>query len=140
VANIEHQDRAYDPVQSAARLLVIECHVAAASAGWWTDPAGESLCNAFGEKPKVNIGEKLALIHSELGEALEGDRTGAPDKHIPEFDSFTVELADAAIRIFDTAGGLSLRLPEAIVAKLRYNPTRSDHKKENRDKPGGKKY
>ena len=42
------------------------------------------------------------------------------------------------IRAFDYAGGHSLRLAEAFVAKLEYNRTRADHKRENRLKLGGK--
>ena len=141
MANLEHQDTAFRPALSAARLLVVECHVAAAEAGWWTDPkTGELLCSAEDSPAKVNIGERIALMHSELSEALEGARKGAMDDHLPEFNALTVELADAVIRIFDFAGGLSLRLPEALVAKLAYNRTRADHKIENRRKDGGKKF
>lgn len=68
--------------------------------------------------------EKIALIHSEVSEALEGVRKPKPDDHCPEFTSEEVEMADALIRILDYAGGFDLRLAEAFEAKLAYNATR----------------
>ena len=103
-------------------------------AGWWTDlQTGESLVG------KRNVPEMLALIHSEVSEALEGHRTGEPDKHLPHRSNFEVELADAVIRIFDLAGGMGLDLGGAIAEKREVNRRRADHKIENRLKEGGKK-
>jgi len=48
-------------------------------------------------------------------------------------------LADAAIRIFDMAGGLGLDVPGAIADKMIYNTERPDHKPEIRA-AGGKAY
>ena len=73
----------------------------------------------------MDIPRSLCLIHSEISEALEAHREdNPPDKKIPEFDNFTVELADAVIRILDLAGGMKLPLAEAIVAKKAFNKTR----------------
>ena len=72
-----------------------------------------------------NDGEMIALIHSELSEALEAIRHGnPPDDKIPEFSGYEAELADAIIRIMDLAVGRGLRVGEAIVAKMEYNETR----------------
>jgi len=80
--------------------------------------------NGFWDAPR-NQGEAIALMHSELSEALEAIRAGDPsDKHIPEFDSLTVELADCIIRIMDFARGFSLPLAEALAAKHLFNSTR----------------
>lgn len=108
------------------RYAAVECHARAVVAGWW-------------DKPR-NAGEGIALMHSELSEALEGVRKGAQDEHLPEFTSEEVEFADALIRIFDYAGARQLRLGEAFVAKLLYNANRADHKPEARNAPGGKKF
>lgn len=72
-----------------------------------------------------SIGQKIALIHSELSEALEADRKkiDADDK-IPEFTGLEAELADTIIRILDLSGRLNLRLGEAIIAKMHFNLTR----------------
>lgn len=72
-----------------------------------------------------NKGEMIALMHSELSEALEGIRKdNPPDKHCRELGNVEVELADTIIRILDYAGGFNLDVGGAIAAKLRYNRTR----------------
>lgn len=82
----------------------------------------------------------LMLIVSELAEAMEGDRRGTMDEHLPHRLAFEVELADAVIRICDLAGSESLDLGGALVEKLKYNRTRKDHDREARAAVGGKKY
>lgn len=76
-----------------------------------------------------NVAEKIALIHSEISEALEEVRNGNPLNHIyfnekgkPE--GFVVELADAVIRIFDLCGMYDLDLNRAIELKHEYNKGR----------------
>lgn len=72
-----------------------------------------------------NDGEAIALIHSELSEALESLRKGdPPDKHLPEYGGTIVELADAIIRIMDLAQARHWPLAEAILAKMVFNATR----------------
>lgn len=71
-----------------------------------------------------NKGEKIALMHSELSEMLEGIRKPSADSHCPEFTSEEVELADLLIRAFDYAGYFQLNLVGALLAKLDYNTTR----------------
>lgn len=71
-----------------------------------------------------NTGEKIALMHSELSEALEADRKDLTSDHIPGFSGVEEELADCMIRIMDFAGHHDLRLAEAITAKLQFNLSR----------------
>ena len=72
-----------------------------------------------------SFGEKIALIHSELSEALEKHRKGiGPDEHCPEFGGVAIELADAVIRILDLCGKMKIDLGRAILAKMEYNRTR----------------
>lgn len=71
-----------------------------------------------------NTGEKIALMHSELSEALEADRKDLASDHIPGFSGVEEELADVVIRVLDFAQQHDLRLSDAIVAKMQYNVTR----------------
>ncbi|MDF1510523.1 MazG nucleotide pyrophosphohydrolase domain-containing protein [Robertmurraya sp. DFI.2.37] len=71
-------------------------------------------------------GTLLALIHSEVSEALEADRKG--DK-----ENFIEEIADVCIRIFDLCGSKNLDLEKAILSKMERNKQRSY-------KHGGKAY
>lgn len=96
---------------------------------------------------KKNIGEMLALIHSEVSEALECDRkdryinwtlevktpdvtTVTEDNLFNDIfeegykDTFEDELADIMIRVMDLAHYKGIDLELAIKAKMRYNSLR----------------
>lgn len=64
------------------------------------------------------------LMHSELGEACEGDRKDLQSDKIAGFSNVEEEYADLVIRLMDAAIALGLRLPEAIIAKMLYNQGR----------------
>lgn len=69
--------------------------------------------------------QQIALMHSELSEAVEGMRHNSMDDKIPEFTSIEAEIADVFIRGFDYAGGRGLRIAEAIIAKMNMNTGRT---------------
>lgn len=71
-----------------------------------------------------NVGEKIALMHSELSEALEADRKDLTSDHIPSFTGVAEELADTIIRVLDFSAHFDLPLAEAIAAKMQFNLTR----------------
>lgn len=72
--------------------------------GWWTDLH-------TGEPLQRNVGELLMLMVSELAEVPPWEHMHAiMDDKLPERLMFEVELADCAIRIFDTAGALAPKM------------------------------
>lgn len=122
-------------VRNAVQLLQDHCHDAAFSAGWWNEKDGSSV-----KDNKLTFGNKLLLIHSEVSEAMEGDRKNLMDDKLPHRPMREVELADVIIRVFDTAGGYGLDLAGALIEKMQFNQQRPDHKKEAREAVGGKQY
>ena len=107
------------------------CHEA--NIKWWQD--------LITGKPKErNKGELIALIHSELSEALEGERKDLMDDKLPHRKMVEVELADALIRIFDYAAGYGYDLQGAFDEKMAYNAKRVDHTHEARQSQHGKKF
>lgn len=78
--------------------------------------------HGFWETP--NRGERIALMHSELSEALEYIRKPGPDDKLPQFSGEVVELADALIRILDYCHYYGLPIEDAVIAKHEYNKTR----------------
>ena len=95
-------------------------HDNAVAKGWWEGDRNE--------------GELIALVHSELSEALEGLRHGnPPSDHIPAFNAVEEEFADVVIRLMDHSEAMGYQLAEAIEAKMAFNATRSH-------RHGGKKF
>lgn len=105
-------------------------------------------------EPAPAFGTAIALIHSELSEALEEERADRPTPYFPcnagglcdmkicgskiynpddpescsaqskKPEGVAVELADAVIRIADLCGHLGIDLEAAIALKMDYNETR----------------
>jgi len=94
-----------------------QVHETAKKKGWWD----ESMPRDFGML--------IALMHSELSEALEAWREGSgpliyPDDSVPKPEGWGIELADCVIRIMDACEFHNVPLDELIQIKMRYNETR----------------
>lgn len=105
--------------------LVRDAHVTSVAHGWWDEAAPDGNVAAIreGAAPRLTperYAAKLALVHSEVSEALECVRRG--DVYGP----FADELADIVIRVADLAGAIGCDLDEAIRRKMAYNKTRPE--------------
>ena len=76
----------------AVNLLELQTkiHEQNKAVGWWDNPRPFSTFSC--------------LLHSELSEAMEGDRKNLMDDHLPEYEMFWVELSGFAIRCMDWLG------------------------------------
>lgn len=117
----------------AMNLNALAANVHIANAKWWQDVN-------TGQPLKRNKGELLALIHSEISEALEGERKDLMDDKLPHRKMAEVELVDALIRILDYAAGFGYDLQGALDEKMACNAQREYHKHEARRIAGGKQF
>ena len=108
--------------------------------------AHENAVNHGFWEPGPDFGTAIALIHSELSEALEEMRAGnrirpgdpvpmiyysgggyvatSPTKACVKPEGVAIELADAVIRIADLCGHMGIDLESAVALKMEYNEGR----------------
>jgi len=90
-------------------------HQTAKDKGWWEAPR--------------NPLEMMALVHSEVSEAVEELRNNKPDSYRNDFnpekpEGWAVELIDAVIRIFDFLECAKVDVGSILLEKMAYNETR----------------
>ncbi len=80
----------------------------------------------FGVKPEeISVGEKIALVHSEISEAFEAYR----HKDLDGEHGFKRELGDAVQRILHLCGIFDIDIEKEILIKLKSNKNRKWDKK-----------
>jgi hypothetical protein len=126
------KDTAITNAQYYINMLADAVHRNAKEHGWWDEDRGGAEC--------------IALMHSELSEALEAQRNTSivseweeagdsytlngriydrpADKHLPHLPNEAVELADCIIRILDYAVARNLPVVAALFDKHEYNKQR----------------
>jgi hypothetical protein len=114
-------------------LTNLAMQVHEANRKWWHDIH-------TGRRVDRNTGELIALMHSELSEALEGSRKGLQDDHLPQYEMVDVEMVDCMIRILDFLGSREVDVEAIFLSKMMYNALREDHSHEARRNENGKKF
>lgn len=104
--------RAADFRLSVLAFIIRECHVIAKSKGFWE-----------GKDYRSAGPEKIALMHSELSEALEAMREARWNGDVGDH-SVCEELADLCIRVFDYCAAQRMDLAGMILKKMEKNRKR----------------
>jgi hypothetical protein len=118
-------------ILSAIKILTAELHLNSLDKGFWDEE--DALLEKCHENTKLYRrvkqlfnAEKIALMHSELSEGLEGCRKDGEilDTHCPDFLNIEIEMADAIIRILEFCQRRNFRIGDALIAKHNFNLTR----------------
>ncbi len=104
-----------EQVKAVIDHLCQQAHETACSKGWYDPPA--------------TFGERIAMMHCELSEAIEEHRlngacasvrySGGKPEGVP------IELADVLIRIFDACAYYHIDLSDALLRKMVHNQSRT---------------
>lgn len=109
------------------------CHNASVDKGWWSTPLNVLMDDEItiiepdlaGELLVTQKASKLALIHSEVSECLEGLRNDLDSDKLEGRKMEEEELADIIIRIMDYCGAYNIDIGKVCIEKFNYNQGRA---------------
>lgn len=108
-------------------------HINNRKKGFWpddTDEKGRLRLALYPETHGRNVGEALALMDSENGEALDAYRTGGleqMDDKLPHRSGLFTEINDTIIRGMDFLGGMMAEAGSILVEKVTFNKDQRGH-------------
>ena len=108
---VDNPETSSEPRPGTLHALQEVIHKTAVDKGWWDNPR--------------NDGEMIALMHSELSEALEYLRGENKSDHLEGVPGDAEEMADTIIRILDYSAGKGYNMEEIVLKKMAYNAGRS---------------
>lgn len=140
ILNVGNQEPEYtfrgtfwDIFRDVFNLACQRVHINNRRKGFWpddTDERGRLRLALYPDTHGRNVGEALALMDSENGEALDAYRTGGLDQKddkLPHRSGLFTEISDTIIRGMDFLGGLMAQGGTIIVEKLTYNKDQREH-------------
>lgn len=123
----------WDVFRDVFNLACQRVHINNRKKGFWpddTDEKGRLRLALYPDTHGRNVGEALALMDSENGEALDAYRTGGLDQKddkLPHRSGLFTEISDTIIRGMDFLGGLMAEGGTIIVEKVTYNKEARGH-------------
>jgi len=122
-------------VATSLRALQAEAFANSVDHGWWDGEMVDEMADqgrtvAYKVSARLaeeRVPEKIALIHSEVSEALEDFRDGkmaTSTRADGKPEGLPSELADVIIRVLDLAGALGLDMQSEVETKMAFNRTR----------------
>lgn len=112
------------PARNVLNMLAKTAHAMSDSKGFWAEE--NAVMSLHPEMTPIIMGNKLALIHSEVSEVLEALRKPEPvaSKKIPPYMEEEDECADILIRLMDYCGKRNIDIGGAVIQKMLYNANR----------------
>ena len=107
--------------------LARQCHATSRDHGFWPVDYRAGADKIATPEQQYLLGHKIALIHSELSEALEDVRTGSVEltkENSGKMHGVPSELADVLIRTLELMHAMGTDIEAVVLEKMAYNRNR----------------